>query len=101
MDLNRKLCIPNINSVRFGKGLVQYFGSVIWNSIPVKIRNVKTLSSFKKKHWKWKPSNCQCELCVDFFGGIGFTNMDNIYFERFNTFLIAISEFLNIYYIDR
>ena len=49
MDLNQKLCIPNINSVRFGKGFVQYFGPVIWNSIPAKIRNVKTLSSFKKK----------------------------------------------------
>ena len=49
MDLNQKLCIPNINSVRFGKGFVQYFGPVIWNSIPAKIRNAKTLSSFKKK----------------------------------------------------
>ena len=49
MDLSQKLCIPNINSVRFGKGFVQYFGPVIWNSIPAKIRNVKTLSSFKKK----------------------------------------------------
>ena len=45
----QKLCIPNISSVRFGKGLVHYFGPVIWNSIPAKIRNAKTLSSFKKK----------------------------------------------------
>ena len=46
----QKLCIPNISSVRFGKGLVHYFGPVIWNSIPAKIRNAKTLSSFKKKN---------------------------------------------------
>ena len=46
MDLNQKLCIPH---VMFGKGFIQYFGPVIWNSIPVKIRNAKTLSSFKKK----------------------------------------------------
>ena len=45
----QKLCIPNINSVRFGKGSIQYFGSVIWNSLPAKIRNAKTLSSFQKK----------------------------------------------------
>ena len=25
---------------------------------------------------KWKPSNCQCRLCVDFLGGIGFTNRE-------------------------
>ena len=48
---------------------------MIWNSIPAKIRNAKTLSSFKKKNWKWKPSNCQCELCVDFLGGIGFMDI--------------------------
>ena len=46
----QKLCIPNINSVRFGKGCIRYFGPVIWNSIPAKIRNAKTLSSFKKKN---------------------------------------------------
>ena len=45
----QKLCIPNISSVRFGKAFIHYFGPVIWNSIPSKIRNAKTLLSFKKK----------------------------------------------------
>ena len=71
----QKLCIPNINSVRFGKGSIRYFDPVIWNSIRAKIRNANTLSSFKKKFRKWKPSNCQCRLCVDFLGGFGFTNI--------------------------
>ena len=31
------------------KGSIQYFGPVIWYSIPAKIRNAKTMSSFKKK----------------------------------------------------
>ena len=44
----QKLCIPNINSVRFGKDSIGYFGPVIWNSIPTKIRNAKTMSSYKK-----------------------------------------------------
>ena len=48
----QKLCIPNISSVRFGKGFIHYFGPVIWNSIPAKIRNAKTLLSFKKKKSK-------------------------------------------------
>ena len=39
----QKLCIPNISYVRFGKGSIQYFGPVIWNSIPAKIRNAKTV----------------------------------------------------------
>ena len=45
----QKLCIPNINSVRFGKGSIQYFGPAIWNSIPAEIRNANTFSSFKIK----------------------------------------------------
>ena len=73
MDL-KNFVFP-VNSVRFGNGSIQYFGPVIWNSIPAKIRNAKTLSSFKKKIRKWKPSNCQCQHCIDFLGGIGFTNI--------------------------
>ena len=49
------LCIPNINSVRFGKGSLRYFGPVMWNSIPAEIRNANTLSSFKKNIRKQKP----------------------------------------------
>ena len=41
-------------------------GPVIWNSIPAKIRNAKTLLSFKKKMRKWTLLNYQCQLCVDF-----------------------------------
>ena len=59
-----------------GKGSIRYFGPVIWNSIPAEIRNANTLSSVKKQIRKWKPSNCQCRLCVDFLGGIGFTNRE-------------------------
>ena len=46
----QKLCIPNINSVRFRKGSIRYFGPAIWNSTPAEIRNANTLSSFKKKN---------------------------------------------------
>ena len=46
----QKLCIPNINSLRFGKGFIQYFGPVIWNSIPAEIRNANTFPSSQKKN---------------------------------------------------
>ena len=47
-DGPQKLCIPNINSVRFGKGSIPYFCPVIWNSIPPDIRNANTLLRKKK-----------------------------------------------------
>ena len=68
MDLNQKLCIPNINSVRFGKGFVQYFGPVIWNFIPAKIRNAKTLSSFKKKKLEMEAIELSMSTLCRFFG---------------------------------
>ena len=45
----QKFCIPNMNSVRFDKSSIRYFGPVFWNSIPVEIKNANILSSFKKK----------------------------------------------------
>ena len=48
----QKLCIPNINSLRFGEGSIRYFGPVIWISIPEEIRNANTFPSSKKKNRK-------------------------------------------------
>ena len=52
----QKLCIPNINSVRSGKGSIQHFGPVIWNSITAKFRNTENLLFFKGN------PNSQCIL---------------------------------------
>ena len=51
---SQKHCIPNINSVRFCKVSIRYFGPVTWNSLPAEIRNANTLSSFKNKIRKWR-----------------------------------------------
>ena len=47
--------IPSINSVLKGKNSLRYFGSVIWNSLPIKIREVHSISSFVTKTKQWKP----------------------------------------------
>ena len=44
MDL-KNFVFP-VNSVRFGNGSIQYFGPVIWNSIPAKISNATTYVIF-------------------------------------------------------
>ena len=76
---NKNVVFPISTLVRFGKGSIWYFGPVIWNSTPAKIRNAKTsfegMSSFNKNIQKWKPSNWICQLCEEFLGGIGFTNI--------------------------
>ena len=45
----QKLCIPNINSVRIGKGFIQYFGPVIWNSIQQKLEMLRICHILRKK----------------------------------------------------
>ena len=43
------------------------------------LRNAKF---FKKKTQKWKPSNCQRQLCVDFLDGTGFKTLENNCLQR-------------------
>ena len=44
-----ELVIPSVNSVLKGKNSLRYFGSVIWNSLPIEIREDPLISSFVTK----------------------------------------------------
>ena len=33
-----ELFLPNVNTIFKGQNIISYFGSVIWNSIPIKLR---------------------------------------------------------------
>ena len=43
------LLIPSVNSVLKGEHLLRYFGSLMWNSLPINIRNSEFLSILKLK----------------------------------------------------
>ena len=66
------LLIPSVNSVLKGKHSLRYFGSLMWNSLPINIRNSESLSIFKAKIKVWKPDNCTCRLCKEYLNGVGF-----------------------------
>ena len=44
-----ELVIPSVNSILKGKNSLRYFGSVIWNSLPIEIREDPLISSFVTK----------------------------------------------------
>ena len=69
-----QLQIPSINKVWTGENSIRYFGSVIWNSLPIEVRKVNSISLFKSSVKKIKP-NCHCRLCKDFIAGVGFVNI--------------------------
>ena len=62
----------NVKTVTWGAESLRHIGPKIWQMIPDKIKNLKTLSLFKNKIREWKPDNCPCRLCKSFIFGVGF-----------------------------
>ena len=52
-----ELVIPLVNSVLKGKNSLRYFGSVIWNSLPIETRKDHSILSFVTKTKQGKPIN--------------------------------------------
>ena len=52
-----ELVIPSVNSILKGKNSLRYFGSVIWNSLPIEIREDHLISLFVTKA-KTMETNC-------------------------------------------
>ena len=65
---------PRIRTELTGKSSVRYFGPLIWNTVPLELKQLGTLSDFKKAIRKWKP-NCPCRLCKDYIPKLGFATL--------------------------
>ena len=67
--------IPRVKIKLFGKNALRYLGPVIWNTVPLEIKQVNSLISFKRLIRKWKPVDCPCRLCKHFVADLGFINV--------------------------
>ena len=65
-----ELVIPSVNSILKGKNSLRYFGSVIWNSLPIEIREDHSISSFVTKTKQWKPIACVCAIFKSYIGRV-------------------------------
>ena len=70
-----ELTVPSINTVFKGQNSISYFGSVIWNSIPAKLREINSFQVFKSKIKALRPTNCPCRLCKSYTENLGFVNI--------------------------
>ena len=68
MTLTSLLLILKAN----GKNSLKYFSPIIWNSIPARLRNIETLTEFKKEIRKWRIGKCHYSLCKNYIGNVGF-----------------------------
>ena len=63
---------PKIHSVFQGKESISYLGPQIWDMIPVEMKNLTTISVFKREVKTWKLEKCQCRLCKPYMQNVVF-----------------------------
>ena len=72
-----ELTVPSINTRFKGQISISYFGSLIWNSIPVELREVNYFQVSKSEIKAWRPTNCPCTLCKRYTENLGFVNISS------------------------
>ena len=58
------LNIPGRNQVTFGTKKLNFYGPKIWNALPVNIKTVENLHTFKDLIKKWNGVSCNCIVCT-------------------------------------
>ena len=72
-----ELVIPSVNSILKGKISLRYFASVIWNSLPIEIREDHSISSFVTKTKQWKPIAYPSTICKSYIGRVVYINVSD------------------------
>ena len=54
---------PQVHSAYHGTELLSILGLKIWDLVPVELKQLESLDSFKSKIKNWIPSECPCRLC--------------------------------------
>ena len=60
---NNMLRLPKTNTSRYGTEAICFKGSIIWNTVPNRYKNLNSLDKFKQQIKMWKPTTCTCKLC--------------------------------------
>ena len=62
----------NMHSTQYGTESIGNLGAKIWNLVPVHMKDLKALSTFKNQIKKWIPKDCPCRLCKVYVAQVGF-----------------------------
>ena len=65
-DLRSKqlLKLPETSTFRYGTQALCFKGSLIWNTVPNKSKNIDNTEDFIKHIKDWKLTTCSCKLCL-------------------------------------
>ena len=59
-----RLVQPKVNSTSYGLESFKYYGSHIWNLLPMHIKSAMSLPEFKELLTTWSGPTCKCSLCT-------------------------------------
>ena len=68
MHLNR----VNVHYPQYDTESIGSLGGKIWNLVPVHMKDLKALSTFKSQKNKWIPKDCPCRLCKVYVAQVSF-----------------------------
>ena len=58
-----KLILPKTKSSRFGINSLRFRGSLLWNNLPVSLKNCQGLNEFKQELTNLGNIHCTCLVC--------------------------------------
>ena len=58
-----KLDVPRYNTTKYDKHSFKYFGSQLWNNLPVSLKSSPDINDFKKLIKTWACPSCKCNYC--------------------------------------
>ena len=64
--------IQSVNLVHYGLESLSYLGPKSWETVPLDLKQTKSLSEFKAKIKKWNPKTRPCRYCKRHLQNIGF-----------------------------
>ena len=68
----QKIANTKRNSVKMGQKAISYRARQLWNLVPKDIKDVLSLSTFRKKINSWYFDSCPCRLCKTYIASVGF-----------------------------
>ena len=57
------LLLPQTRTTCYGLEKISFLGCRLWQALPNDMKQLHTLSSFKRKIKAWKEEECNCKLC--------------------------------------
>ena len=60
---NYLLKLPDTSTCQYGTQALRFKGSLLWNKIPNKYKNLNSLEELKSQIKQWDPTTCGCKVC--------------------------------------